>query len=89
MTDTIAATLAISAGVLPTVTVLVGILLNRNDTTWLDARISALEVSLRGDMAAFRGELAATRAQFHSDVLMLLGSDKEQDARITRLEARA
>jgi hypothetical protein len=78
---------------LPTLMVLVGILLNRNDANRLDARMTALEASLRAEMMALessvRAEMAALRAQFHNDVLMLLGSDKEQDMRITRLEQRA
>jgi len=84
--------LGISAAALPTITVLVGILLNRSEYSRLDARITAFESSLRAEFRAefgtLRGEIAAMRAQFHSDVLMLLSSDKEQDQRITRLENR-
>lgn len=82
MTDAVSITLGVAAAALPTITVLVGILINRNDATRLDTRISNLEISLRG-------EIAAARQQFHSDVLMLLGSDKEQDRRITQLETRS
>ena len=81
VTDTIQLVLGISAAALPTITVLVEILLNRSETSRIDARISALEMGLRGEMAMLR-------SQFHSDVLMLLSSDKEQDKRITRLENR-
>jgi hypothetical protein len=65
----------IAAAALPTITVLVGILLNRSESSRLDARISALETGLRaefrGEIGSLRGEMAAMRAQFHSDVLML------------------
>lgn len=81
MTDAVSITLGVAAAALPTITVLVGILINRNDATRLDTRISNLEISLRG-------EIAAARQQFHNDVLMLLSSDKEQDRRITQIEAR-
>jgi hypothetical protein len=74
---------------IPTLMVLVGILLNRNDANRLDSRITALETSLRGEMTSIRSEMVTLRSQFHNDVLMLLGSDKEQDRRITRLEERA
>ena len=81
---------------LPTLMVLVGILLNRNDANRLDGRMNALEASvrgefnaMRGDLNELRGELNVLRTQFHNDVLMLLGSAKEQDARIARLETRS
>jgi hypothetical protein len=74
---------------LPTLMVLIGILLNRNDANRLDARITALEASLRAEMGSIHAEMVSLRNQFHSDILMLLGHDKEQDQRITRLEGRA
>lgn len=67
---------------LPSLMVLVGILINRNDATRLDARLTSMESGLRS-------EISASRTQFHNDVLMLLGSDKQQDTRITRLEERS
>jgi len=77
--------------------VLVGILLNRSDANRLDARITALEGSVRGQMSALegslRGELTAIRndmnsmkSQFHSDILMIVRSQNEQDIRIAKLE---
>ncbi len=82
---------------LPTLTVLVGILLNQASTNRLDARISALEValraeisgqtgSLRAEMAGLRGELNALRVSFHNDVVMLIERDNKLDARVSRLE---
>jgi len=92
MTDTIQLVLGISAAALPTITVLVGILLNRSDTSSIRNEMGAMRAQLQGEMAAMRtqlqGEMGAMRAQFHNDVLMLLSSDKEQDQRITRLENR-
>ncbi len=73
---------ALAASALPTLMVLVGILLNRNDINRLDGRISALEVSLRGEIAAFR-------SQVHDDLKMVHGAGNEMDKRITRLEQKA
>ena len=55
----------------------------------LRAEMSGLENSLRIEMATLRAEMAAMRAQFHSDVLMLVAHGQEQDRRITRLEEKA
>jgi hypothetical protein len=77
---------------LPRLMVLVGILLNQRSTDKLDARITTLEGSLRGEMKALEGSLRtgmiALRNQFHSDILMLMGRDIDLDSRITRLEER-
>lgn len=67
--------LNILAITLPTLTVLVGILLNQNGLNRLDTRITYLESSLRGEMAAMRGEIITLRSAFHSDVVMLLERD--------------
>ena len=48
---------------LPTLTVLVGILLNRNDTARLDARISGLESRMSNELAALRTEIGKVRDQ--------------------------
>jgi hypothetical protein len=71
---------------LPSLTVLVGILLNRSDVARIDASIVALGNSLRAEMATLRTEIAAVRTEANNDVLMLVGLDREQDKRITRLE---
>jgi hypothetical protein len=66
---------------LPTLMVLVGILLNRNDSN-----------QIRGEMATLRGEFHAEmgklRDLFHSDIVHLLEHDRDQDSRITRIEER-
>lgn len=54
--------------VLPTLMVLVGILLNRNDVSRLDARITALEVSLRGEMSTLRNEMASLRSELRGEI---------------------
>jgi hypothetical protein len=100
MTDTVTTVLGESAAALPTLTVLVGILLNRNDVNRIDTRISALEASLRGEIGSLRseiageissvrGEIATGREQANNDLMLLLGRDKELDQRITRLESRS
>ena len=79
--------------VLPTLTVLVGILLNQASANRLDARISALEValraeigSLRGEINVLRGEISALRTSMHNDVVMLIERDNKLEARVSRLE---
>ena len=91
MTEITQLVLGITAAALPTITVLVGILLNRSDSQRLDTRITLLETSLRGEMAdltnslrsemsalatSLRSEMSAMRGQFHSDIMMLVSSDK-------------
>jgi hypothetical protein len=63
---------ALAGSALPTLMVLIGILLNRNDINRLDGRISALESSLRAEMASLRGEMNAMRDRFHADMMMLM-----------------
>ena len=48
---------------LPTLTILVGILLNRNDACRLDARISALENRLDGRITGLESRLHARMMQ--------------------------
>jgi len=66
------ALIPLAGSALPTLMVLIGILLNRNDINRLDGRISTLEGSLRGEMAALRGEMNAMRDRFHADMMMLM-----------------
>lgn len=84
---------ALAGSALPTLMVLVGISLNRNGINRLDARITALESSLRGEMhtleGSLRGEMNAMRDRFHSDMMMLMSSNGALDARITKLEQKA
>jgi hypothetical protein len=48
---------------LPTLSVLVGILLNRNDVARLDGRISSLENRLAGEINSVRGEINSVRGE--------------------------
>lgn len=77
---------------IPTLAVLVGILLNRNDANRLDGRITQQGAELRADMtrlgAELRAEIAATRKQSHDDIMLLVGIAREHGERITRLEQR-
>jgi flagellar biosynthesis regulator FlaF len=96
-------TTALTIGI-PTLAVLVGILLNRNDANRLDARITALGTELRQEIAALRidlrqeiaalgtelrQEIAAVRQQSHEDIMVLVGISREHESRLTRLESRA
>ncbi len=78
---------------IPTLAVLVGILLNRNDANRLDARITGVEQNLRAEITGveqnLRAEIAAGRKQAHDDIMTLIGIAREHETRITRLESRA
>lgn len=67
---------------IPTLAVLIGILLNRNDANRLDARITSVEQNLRN-------EIAAARKQAHDDTMILVNISREHEGRITRVESRA
>lgn len=75
----------LAGSALPTLMVLIGILLNRNDINRLDGRITALETSLRGEMASLRAEMNAMRDRFHADMMVLMSSNGVLDARISKL----
>jgi hypothetical protein len=80
---------ALAGSALPTLMVLIGILLNRNDINRLDGRITALEGSLRGEMHGLRGEMNAMRDRFHADMMMLMSSNAALDARVSKLEEKS
>ena len=67
---------------IPTLAVLVGILLNRNDANRLDARITSVGHNLRA-------EIGALRIQTHHDLMAMVGASNELDKRIARLETRS
>ena len=63
---------------IPTLTVLVGILLNRSDFSKLEARMSAIENRLDARMNALE-------ARFHADMLMVIGKLTELEVRVARV----
>lgn len=67
---------------IPTLAVLIGILLNRNDANRLDSRITSVEQNLRA-------EIASARKQSHEDIMLLVGIAREHGERITRVESRS
>ena len=79
------ALIPLAGSALPTLMVLIGILLNRNDINRLDGRITALETSLRAEMASLRAEMNAMRDRFHSDMMMLIV--EQRSARCPGFEA--
>ena len=83
------ALVALAGSALPTLVVLVGILLNRNNINRLDGRITALEGSLRGEMGSLRGEMNSMRDRFHADMMMLMSSNASLDARVSKLEEKS
>jgi hypothetical protein len=84
----------------PTLMVLIGILLNRNDINRLDGRISGLESSLRAEMSGMRselngridgvrGDLTNFRSQVHNDLMTIMGINNELDKRVSVLEEKS
>jgi hypothetical protein len=66
---------------IPTLTVLVGILLNRSDFSKLDARIGSVENRLDNRMNALE-------ARFHADMMMVIGKLTELEVRVAKLETQ-
>ena len=64
---------------IPTLMVLVGILLNRNDSSRIDGRISSLENRLDGRISGLGSRL-------HSDMMQVIGKLTELEVRVARLE---
>jgi hypothetical protein len=64
---------------IPTLMVLVGILLNRNDSSRIDGRISSLENRLDGRISALESRL-------HGDMMQVIGKLTELEVRVARLE---
>jgi len=64
---------------IPTLMVLVGILLNRNDSARIDGRISSLENRLDGRISALESRL-------HGDMMQVIGKLTELEVRVARLE---
>jgi hypothetical protein len=68
------ALVALAGSALPTLMVLVGILLSRNDINRLDGRVTALETSQRADMTSLRGELRGDISSLRSEMRGEMGS---------------
>ncbi len=76
---------------LPTLSVLVGILLNRNDVSRLDSRITTEVSALRGDMQGIRGEIGKMREDIQSirdDQREFYRSLGEHEVRLSNLERK-
>lgn len=89
------------AVLIPTFTVLVGILLNKSDNNKLDTRLSGMESRLDARISGLESRLDARmnglesrldarmnglEARFHADMLMLIGKTTEWDVRVSHLE---
>jgi hypothetical protein len=66
---------------IPTLTVLVGILLNHSDYSKLDSRMSSMESRLDGRMTALGG-------RFHTDMMMVIGKLTVLEVRVAKLETQ-
>jgi archaellum component FlaC len=89
----------LAGSALPTLMVLVGILLNRNDINRLDTQIAGLRGEMNGLRSEFNGlrsefnglrsEFNGLRSQMHSDMMMLMSTNGEFDKRISKLEEKS
>ena len=75
---------------LPTLSVLVGILLNRNDVSRLDGRITSLENRLAGEIASVRSEIGSLRSSVSGEVNSLRADIRElrEDIALIRSDQR-
>ncbi len=73
---------------IPTLMVLVGILLNRNDSSRLDGRILQMEGRIDGRLNTLEARLNGIEGRLHSDMILVIGKLTELDVRIARLEAQ-
>lgn len=73
--------LALMASALPTISVLVGILLNRSDYNKLDARLSS-------EISKLDARISALENRFHSDMMLVIGKLTELEVRVARLEEK-
>jgi hypothetical protein len=82
----------IIAALLPTLAVLTGILLNRNDYAKLDSRltseISKLEARIGSEVNKLDARLTGIEGRLHSDMMLVIGKLTELDVRVARLEEK-
>ena len=69
------------AAILPTLAVLTGILLNRNDYNKLGARLSS-------DVGKLENRLSAMDNPLHSDMMQVIGKLTGLEVRVARLEEK-
>jgi hypothetical protein len=74
--------------VIPTLSVLVGILLNQTGMNRLDGRLTGIENRLDGRLTAVERSVDDLGKQLHSDIIMLVGRDTDKAERLARLEER-
>lgn len=72
---------ALLATALPTISVLIGILLNRSDYNKLDARLSS-------EIAKLDVRISALESRFHADMMLVIGKLTELEVRVARLEEK-
>ncbi len=93
----------IVAAVLPTLAVLTGILLNRNEYSKLDARLGSeigkldarlgseigkLDARLSSEIAKLDNRLSSVEGRLHSDMMQVIGKLTELEVRAARLEEK-
>jgi hypothetical protein len=67
--------------IIPTFAVLIGILLNKNESAKLDQRMSQVESRLDARMSGLE-------SRFHADMMMVIGKLTELEVRVAKLETQ-
>jgi len=77
---------------IPTLTILIGILLNKHDVGKLESRITGDLSKLDGRLTGIEGRLdnriSLLEGRFHADMMMVIGKLTELEVRVARLETQ-
>jgi hypothetical protein len=73
---------------IPTFTVLIGILINRNDYSKLENQLSKLDGRLSGVENRLDSRISALEGRFHADMMMVIGKLTELEVRVAKLETQ-
>lgn len=77
---------------IPTLTILLGILLNKHDVGKLEARLSGdisnLDKRLTGIEGRLDARITGLENRFHADMMMVIGKLTELEVRVAKLETQ-
>jgi hypothetical protein len=73
---------------IPSLLVLVGILINRNDANRLETRIGQVEGRLDGRLSQVEARITGLDSRLHTDMLTVIGKLTELEVRVAKLETQ-